>query len=144
MDIKNFSTNKDDRVLEEIIKKLPYNTRRRIEEEVKERELEINTQREVNDYLKGVKNNNRHDKLQNFRDGMKRRREDLKRRGIIQPIVRYNKELEKNTIEELSKKSKENFIKELEQKRFKLKEGCILNKSPIKYIRDKNGNVRFN
>jgi hypothetical protein len=144
MDIKNFSTNKDDRVLEEIIKKLPYNTRRRIEEEVKERELEINTQREVNDYLKGVKNNNRHDKLQNFRDGMKRRREDLKRRGIIQPIVRYNKELEKNTIEELSKKSKENFIKELERKRFKLKEGCILNKSPIKYIRDKNGNVRFN
>lgn len=144
MDIKNFSKNNDDRVLEEIIKKLPYNTRRRIEEEVMEKELEINTQREVNDYLKGVKNNNRHDKLQNFRDGMKRRREDLKRRGIIQPIVRYNKELEKNTIEELSKKSKENFIKELEQKRFKQKEGCILNKSPIKYIRDKNGNVRFN
>lgn len=144
MDIKNFSTNKDDRVLEEIIKKLPYNTRRRIEEEVKERELEINTQREVNDYLKNIKSNNRHDRVQNFKDGMKRRREDLKRRGVIQPIVRYNKELEKNTIEELSKRSKENFIKELEQKRFKLKEGCVLNKSPIKYIRDKNGNVRFN
>jgi hypothetical protein len=144
MDIKKFYKNNEDKALVEIISKLPYNTRKRIEEEVREKEIEINTQREVNDYLKSVKNNNKYDRVQNFKDGMKRRREDLKKRGIIQPIVRYNKELEKNTIEELSKKSKENFIKELEQKRFKQKEGCVLDKSPIKYIKGKDGSIQFN
>lgn len=143
MDINKIFTGKKSREIENIINKLPYDTKKRIQEEIIQKELEINLHNEINDYFNKSNKGNR---ASRFKQSRISRREELKRKGVIKPIIRYNKELVRTRAEELSAKSKADFIKELELRRMKQKEGCTLDKKPFKLNKgdNKSGSIRYN
>ena len=131
---KIFGNGKND--LDSVINKLPYQTKMRIEAEVNEREKDIRTQKQINDYIKELKKDRKQERINNFKEGMRKRRQELVKKGVIQPEIRYNKKLVRSPIEELAQQSKINYIKELEDKQLKLKKGCILGKKDSFKIKD--------
>ena len=103
---------------------LPSGTRKRLLSNVSKRKLEIMEERVLESQLKNLKE----DKTQKatwsqLRQGMQKRREELKEKGIIQPPIRYNKQNFQSPLEEMSRKARADEIKRLEDQRNKLKSG---------------------
>lgn len=107
---------------------LPRNTKKRILENVTKRRNEILEEQLLTQQLKGYGRNSveaRQGKWKNFKSGMQSRREELKKQGILKPLIRYDKKNFQSPIEKASIQARANEIKRLEAQRNKLKSGYI-------------------
>ena len=115
--------NKRDSLIEEL-QMLPRDTKKRILENVNRRRSEIIEERLLESQLKDINKTNKRDKAPSqFREGMRRRREELREQGILKSPIRYDKQNFRSPMEEMSIKSRENEIKRLADQRDKLKSG---------------------
>lgn len=115
---------------------LPKDTKKRILENVKRRRNEILEEKILERQLKQVSYSEKSEKKGKWngvKQGMQARREELKRKGIIKPVIRYNKQNFESPIEKASKEARRNEIRRLEAQRNKLKSGYS-QASPINNI----------
>jgi hypothetical protein len=135
---------KEEAIVREL-RMLPRVTKKRILENVTRRRNQIIEEELLKRQLKGLQPEEKpkKERLKKFRQGLAARREDLREQGIIQPVVRYNKENFQSPLEVASKKARINEIKRLEEQRNKLKSGFKKNetfkikKSKLKTPRDR-------
>jgi len=128
--MKIFNFFKQDNSLSKELDLLPRETKKRILENVIKRKNEILEEKLLEQQLKQLKTNNNTNsgsRWSNFKEGMKKRREELRKKGILKPIIRYNKDTFRSSLEEMSIKSRNNEIKRLEEQRLRLKNGHSLN-----------------
>lgn len=126
MDINNIFGKKD--TLTEELRMLPRETKKRILENVNRRRNAIIEEKLLEKQLKGYDKPSKKDKrtFGQFKEGMQNRRKELQDKGIIQPLIRYNKENFTSPMEEASKRARAAEIKRLEDQRNKLKSGSLL------------------
>jgi len=126
MGIKDFFKKKDDDLSEEL-RLLPRDTRKRILENVNRRRNEILEERILEKQLKYYGKEEsveaKQGKWAKLREGMRKRREELKKQGILKPLIRYDKKNFQSPLEEMSRKARAEEIKRLEDQRNKLKAG---------------------
>ena len=122
MGLKDMFKKRD--TLTDELRMLPRDTKKRILENVNRRRSEIIEERLLESQLKSLNSNKETKKtFGQFREGMRRRREKLKEKGILKGPVRYKRENFRSPMEEMSIKSRQNEIKRLEDQRNKLKSG---------------------
>lgn len=107
---------------------LPRETKQRILDNVNRRRGEIIQEKILENQLKAFKSEKENNKktFGQFREGMQRRREELREKGILQPIIRVNKENFRSPMEEASRRARAAEIQRLEDQRNKLKSGSTL------------------
>lgn len=106
------------------LRMLPRDTKKRILENVNRRRSEIIQERLLENQMKMLNSNKESSKTPGqFREGMKNRREELKEKGILKPLVRYDRKNFRSPMEEMSIKSRQDEIKRIEDQRNKLKSG---------------------
>jgi len=113
---------------------LPRETKKRILENVTKRTNEILEERLIARQLKSYQNTEKQTSKRtwgSFKQGMQSRREELKKQGILKPLIRYDKKNFQSPLQEASKKARQIEIKRLEKQRIKLKRGYS-NKPTIK------------
>ncbi len=111
---------------------LPRETKKRILDNVNRRRNEIIEEKLFEQQSKSFNiDNNKEKRSTKFKEGMMRRREELKEKGIIQPVIRYNKENFRSPMEEASKRARAAEIKGYEDQRNKLKSGSMLESNQI-------------
>lgn len=110
------------------LKMLPRETRKRILENVSRRRNEILEEKLLEKQLKQYKDDSRPEKRRwsSMKEGMAKRREELRKEGILKPIVRYDKKNFKSSLQEMSEKSRQDEIKRIESQRARLKSGHSL------------------
>jgi len=114
--------------LTEELKMLPRETKKRILDNVNRRRNEIMEERLLEKQLKEFKSGKDKDKRTwgHFKEGMQNRRKELTDKGILQPIVRVNRENFRSPMEEASKRARASEIKRIEDQRNKMKSGSLL------------------
>ncbi len=126
MEIKNIFK-KENNLFKEL-NMLPRETKNRILKNVNDRKAEIIESKLLSQQLKQFETNTNKENSRSwgkFKSGMQNRREELKRKGILKPVIRYNKENFQSALEIASKIARQREIYRLENQRSKLKLGYI-------------------
>lgn len=135
MGIKDLFKREDN--LSKELKMLPRETKKRILANVIRRKNEILEERLLEKQLKEHnKPEPKPSKWSGVKEGMANRREELRRQGVLKPIIRYDKKNLQSPLEEMSRKSRANMIKGLEDQRNRLKSGCTLDCDKRPKIKD--------
>ncbi len=114
------------------LRMLPRDTKKRILENVKRRRNEIIEEKLLEQQLKEINKagSSEPKKWSMVREGMQRRREELRKQGILKPLIRYDKKNFRSPLEEMSQKARADEIKRLEDQRNKLKAGYGIGMKP--------------
>lgn len=109
------------------LRMLPRDTKRRILDNVNRRRSEIIEEKLLESQLRSFQPQaEKGGRMKKFSEGMRARRKELQDNGMIQPIIRVNRENFRSPMEEASKRARAAEIKALEDQRNRMKAGSML------------------